>query len=211
VNGNASIPVWKFLTKDVRVRNPLAYRRLQECTVIPLAPPVFAVSLADQSAYSEELFLLPMDYVIRPLKLQDEPILLEILYHGLSSAAKHQPPPREMMSRPEISRYVEGWGRPGDSGFVAHDKNGMVLGAVWLRRPSDKSNTSPELALAVKPEHRRHGIGTALLTQLVRSNPGQSTIAISFVAGKPVLRLYERFGFKVVEELPDAVVMHRRA
>jgi len=26
-----------------------------------------------------------------------------------------------------------------------------------------------------------------------------------------VLRLYERFGFKVVEKKPDAVVMHREA
>src|SRR2546430_13755795 len=36
-----------------------------------------------------------------------------------------------------------------------------------------------------------------LLTQLVRANPEQSTISLSFVTGKPVLRLYERFGFKV--------------
>jgi len=44
---------------------------------------------------------------------------------------------------------------------------------------------------------------------LVRANPDHSTISVSFVAGKPVLRLYERFGFKVVEQRPDAVVMHR--
>jgi ribosomal protein S18 acetylase RimI-like enzyme len=171
---------------------------------------LFAVSLVDQSAYNKELFSLPMDYVIRPLIRQDEPILWEILYHGLSSPGKHEPVSREMVRRPEISRYVEGWGRTGDSGFVAHDKNGTLLGAVWLRGASDKSNASPELALAVKPEHRRHGIGTALLTQLVRANPDQSAISITFVAGKPVLRLYERFGFKVVEERPDAVVMHRQ-
>jgi hypothetical protein len=46
---------------------------------------------------------------------------------------------------------------------------------------------------------------------LVRANPDHSTISVSFVAGKPVLRLYERFGFKVVEQRPDAVVMHRPA
>ena len=151
-----------------------------------------------------------MDYVIRPLTPQDEPILWEMLCHGLSSPAKHEVPSRELVRRPEISRYVEDWGRTGDIGFVAHDKkNGALLGAAWLRRSTDKSDASPELALAVKPEHRRHGIGTALLTQLVRANPGHSTISVSFVAGKPVLRLYERFGFKVVEQRPDAVVMHR--
>ena len=151
-----------------------------------------------------------MDYVIRQLTSEDEPILWEMLYYGLSYAGKSEPPSRDVVRRPEISRYVEGWGRVGDAGFVAHDKkNQALLGAAWLRRPMDKSDASPELALAVKPEHRRHGIGTALLTQLVRANPDQSTISVSFVAGKPVFRLYERFGFKVVEQRPDAVVMHR--
>jgi GNAT superfamily N-acetyltransferase len=153
-----------------------------------------------------------MDYVIRPLTHQDEPILWEMLYYGLFSSGQNKPPSRDFVRRPEIARYVEGWGRVGDTGFVAHDKKNLaLLGAAWLRRPIDKSDASPELALAVKPEHRRHGIGTALLTQLVRAHPDHSTISVSFVAGKPVLRLYERFGFKVVEQRPDAVVMHRPA
>ena len=151
-----------------------------------------------------------MDYLIRELTRQDEAILREMLYYGLSAAGKTEPFSRDVLRRPEIARYVEGWGRVGDTGFVAHDKkNRNLLGAAWLRRPADKSDTSPELALAVKPEHRRHGIGTALLTQLVRANPNHSTISVSFVAGKPVLRLYERFGFKVVEQRPDAFVMQR--
>jgi GNAT superfamily N-acetyltransferase len=151
-----------------------------------------------------------MDYEIRPLTRQDEPILWEMLYYGLSSVGKNKPLSRDVVRRPEISRYVEGWGRGGDTGFVAHDKkNRSLLGAAWLRQPTDKSDASPELALSVKPEHRRHGIGTALLTQLVRANPDYSTISISFVAGKPVLRLYERFGFKVIEQGPDAIVMQR--
>lgn len=149
---------------------------------------------------------------MRPLVAEDEPILWEMLYQGLSSLGKKERTSRDIVRRPEFSRYVEGWGRAGDAGFVAHNqKDGMLLGAVWLRRPIDKPDAPPELALAVKPEHRRHGIGAALLTQLVRANPEQSTILLSFVAGKPVLRLYERFGFKVVEQKSAAVVMHRDA
>jgi len=152
-----------------------------------------------------------MDHVIRQLTPEDEPILWEMLYQGLSSPDKEKrPPAREIIRRPEFARYVEGWGRVGDIGFVAHNsKDGILVGAVWLRKPIDKSDAPPELALAVKPEHRRHGIGMALLTQLVRANPEQSTISLSFVSGKPVLRLYERFGFKVMEEQSGGVVMHR--
>lgn len=155
---------------------------------------------------------IAMDYVIRPLAAEDELLLWEMLYQGMSSLQEQERPSREIVHRPEFSRYVEGWGRPGDAGFVAHDKKDeSLLGAVWLRQPIHEADAPPELALSVKPEHRRHGIGTALLTQLVRANPAQSTISLSFVAGKPVLRLYERFGFKVVEERPDAVVMRREA
>src|SRR5213593_2447134 len=144
-----------------------------------------------------------MDYVTRPLVAKDEPILWEMLYQGLSSHGKKERPSRDVVHRPEFARYVEAWGRAGDTGFVAHDKkDGSLLGAVWLRRPIGKTHTPPQLALAVKPEHRGHGIGTALLTQLVRANPEQSTISLSFVTGKPILRLYERFGFKVVKEKP---------
>ena len=152
-----------------------------------------------------------MDYVIRQLTPEDEPILWEILYQGLLSPGKKELPSREIVQRPEFAQYVEGWGRPGDIGFVAHDKKDRsLLGAVWLQRPKGKTNAPPELALAVKPEHRKHGIGTALLTHLVRANPEQSTISLSLVAGKPVMRLYERFGFKVVEERPGAIVMRRQ-
>ena len=150
-----------------------------------------------------------MEYEIRPLLAKDEPILREMLYQGLSSVGNHQPS-REILQRPEFSHYADGWGRAGDTGFVARDKkDGSVVGAVWLRKPINKPDAPSELAFAVRREHRRHGIGTALLTQLVRANPNESTISVSLVAGKPVLRLYERFGFKVAQAGPDAIVMQR--
>lgn len=148
-----------------------------------------------------------MRHSIRPLTNDDEPILLEMVYHGVSSGGT-QITPHEIMHSPEFARHVEGWGRAGDTGFVAHNaENQELLGAVWLRRAS--KDAAPELAFAVKPGHRGHGIGSALLTQLVRAKPDESTISVSLVAGKRVLRLYERFGFKVIEQTPDAVVMHR--
>src|SRR5690348_12463790 len=57
-----------------------------------------------------------MEYVIRQLTMQDEPILWEMLYYGLSSARQTESPARDVVRRPEISRYVEGWGRTGDTG-----------------------------------------------------------------------------------------------
>jgi len=150
-----------------------------------------------------------MDYVIRPLQSEDEPILWEMLYQALQRETQGEETAREIVRRPEFSRYVEGWGREGDSGFVAHDSTDeQLLGAVWCRALEPQEKT-PELAFAVKPGHRRRGIGAALLTQWVRANPQQSVVSLRVAPSHPGARLYERFGFRVVEEGENAVTMRR--
>ena len=80
----------------------------------------------------------PADYDLRPLTANDEPVLWEMLYTGLRPTGGEEPP-REILRRPEYAGYVEGWGRPGDVGFIAHDKDQeLPLGAVWFREPLEK-------------------------------------------------------------------------
>jgi ribosomal protein S18 acetylase RimI-like enzyme len=149
-----------------------------------------------------------MDYVIRPLKAEDESILWEMLYEAIQRFEGETPPSRDIVHQPEFARYVESWGRPGDAGFVAHDKaNGQLLGAVWFRPPQETA--TPELAFAVKAGHRKHGIGAALLTHWVKANPEQSQISLRVRSDSPAVRLYERFGFKVASQNPEAVTMQR--
>lgn len=147
-----------------------------------------------------------MDYVIRPLTDADEPVLWEMLFQALQNA-ESEAPPRDIVDRPEFARYVQGWGREGDRGFVAHDRDTSdLLGAVWFRPPAE-----PELAFAVRPGARRRGIGAALLTQWVRANPEQSEVLLHVAATHPAVRLYERFGFKVAEQTNQTVTMRREA
>ena len=156
-----------------------------------------------------------MDYLIRPLTAADEHLLWDMLYQGLRPAEDEIGPAPDVVRRPDIARYVEGWGRAGDTGFVAHDtEEGGPLGAVWFRLPltaaGEKSgDATPELAFAVKPGQRRRGIGAALLTQWVKSNPEQSSISLAVAADHPAVRLYERFGFRVAQENPGSVTMRR--
>jgi ribosomal protein S18 acetylase RimI-like enzyme len=151
-----------------------------------------------------------MDYVIRPLTTEDEPVLWEMLHQALHTS--EGAPPRDTMKLPAFARYVEGWGRAGDAGFVAYDaQGGELFGAVWIRLFSGEPAAVPELAFAVKAGHRRRGIGAALLTQLVKANPQHSAISISAPANNPAVRLYERFGFKIAEQSEGAVTMCRDA
>ena len=40
----------------------------------------------------------------------------------------------EVLSKPELARYLQDWGRPGDTAVLAIDLDGDVrLGAAWYR------------------------------------------------------------------------------
>ena len=154
----------------------------------------------------------PADYFLRPLTAADEAILWDMLYQALSPATGEAPPP-EIVRRPEYSRFVEGWGRPDDRGFVALDKaEEALLGTVWLRARmvGDPPDAPPELAFVVKPGHRQRGIGASLLTQFIRANPNLAAVSLRVGANSPAVRLLERFGFEITTQSEKAVVMHRQ-
>ncbi|MEO8439957.1 MAG: GNAT family N-acetyltransferase [Spartobacteria bacterium] len=153
----------------------------------------------------------PSDFVLRPLTADDEPLLWEMLYQALSPE-EGEAPSREITRRPEYARFVEGWGKPEDKGYVAQEKDeGTLLGAVWLRTPVECGPDDPptELALVVRAGHRHRGIGASLLTQLVRANPRLSAVLLQVGAKSPALRLFGRFGFEITTQNDQSVVMRR--
>jgi len=152
-----------------------------------------------------------MDYLIRPLTPEDEPILWEMLYQALQTHEGQTAPAPEIVRRPEFARFVEDWGREGDAGFLAHDsaQKSQVLGAVWCRACLTEHDAAPELAFTVTSGHRRRGIGAALLTQWVRANSEQSRVLLRVAPTSPAVRLYERFGFSVVAQTDTSVTMQR--
>ena len=158
-----------------------------------------------------------IDYKIRPLTPKDEPLLWTMLSHGLNTGEPGSAPSLEVVRHSEFARYVEGWGGPNDVGFLACGTNEQdVLGAVWFRspifaphEPQPGDEEAPELAYAVAPGFRRRGIGAALFTQWVRAHPEQSVISLRVNSRNPVVRLYERFGFRVTRETADSVTLRR--
>jgi len=158
-----------------------------------------------------------MNCIIRPLELEDEPFLWEMLYQAIHVPEGQTTLPREIVQIPELARYVQGWGREGDCGFLSSDTlTSQPIGAVWLRLPIGEykgygyvnDNTS-ELSIAVLPEYRGQGVGTQLLTHLFASKYGQSSISLSVSADNPAVRLYERFRFKIVSRSDESLTMKR--
>lgn len=157
-----------------------------------------------------------LDYMIRRALASDELFLWEMLYQALHVEGR-EPYPREVLKRPNVAQYVEGWGRAGDLGFVAVDSNGQPVGAVWCRLLNGEvegfarlNDETPELGIAVLPEHRGAGVGTALLKRLLEAAKNSyPAIALSVSPNNRAIELYERLGFETVDVRETHPVMRR--
>jgi ribosomal protein S18 acetylase RimI-like enzyme len=156
-----------------------------------------------------------MAWIIQVLKDTDETFLWEMLYQALYLPEGQAALSREVVYSPELARYVQGWGRDSDDGFMAIDPlTEKAVGAVWLRLLIGENkgygyvnDKTPELGIAIFPEYRGQGIGTQLLTHLLESSCGRSSISLSVSVNNPAVRLYERFGFEVVSRSGESLLM----
>jgi len=107
---------------------------------------------------------------------------------------------------------VNNWGRPGDAGLIAWE-NGPI-GAAWYRVfPASApgfgfvDEQTPELTIAVVPSRRGGGLGAQLMDALLERarKDGHSGISLSAERGRT--GLYERYGFRPIEEKDGTVTM----
>ena len=156
---------------------------------------------------------------IRQLSPSDQQFLWEALYQSLHVPGGRSPFPRDVINQPEIAKYVRGWGRAGDMGYIAEDAVcGAPIGAAWLRllKGAERGygyvdDETPELGMAVLPEYRGRGAGSDLLGHLLESAGAvYRSVCLSVSADNPAVRLYERAGFVRVRECGDSLTMVKR-
>lgn len=155
-----------------------------------------------------------MALLIRPLTPGDESLLWRTLYHALHVPLGSEPLPPEIVHHPDLARYVASWmQRPGDMGFAA-EVDGIPIGAVWLRCWQADNHgygfvnvETPELSMALSPEHRGGGIGTAMLRCLLSEAAHYfKAVSLSVSTSNPAHRLYEREGFQPIAKPEDGSV-----
>lgn len=144
-----------------------------------------------------------LEYGYRLLTKADELFLWQMLCQ-----AAHESDVEVVMNHPDLAKYVQGWGRANDRGFIAVEQDSQQpVGAAWLRLyPSDDQgygyidDATPELSIAVLPEHRNYGVGTQLLNCVLEAAKSlYPAISLSVRATNPAVSLYQQFGFRIVE------------
>ena len=158
------------------------------------------------------------NFKIRTVGIEDQSFLREMLYECIFIPSGEIPPPKEIIRKPELAKYVENWNKPDDFGFIIFEiLTEKPVGAIWIRNFTEDNKGYgfieegiPELSIAVLTEFRGMGIGSYLLENLISKINGKyRTLSLSVNEANPALKLYKRFGFKEVKRLGDSITMKK--
>lgn len=149
--------------------------------------------------------------VIRRGGAQDVPFMRSVLTHAYGWHVN------ALDTEVPIGRYVDGWGRAGDTALIAME-GGHRVGAGWFRlfRASAPGygfvdDQTPELTIVVVPSRQRQGIGQLLLAGLLEQAQADAfrTVSVSVERDDPDTSNYDAAGFEEVGSTGSAVTMRR--
>ena len=149
--------------------------------------------------------------MIRPGGPQDVPFMRDMLRHAYYWRVDRV----SSSGEPPVRRYVERWGRPGDTALIAI-QDFQRVGAAWYRLFTSENpgygfvdEETPELSIAIVPSRRGSGLGSELLDALLERAraEGYHAVSLSVEQGSPAIGLYERHGFNQVGEDDGGVTM----
>lgn len=146
-------------------------------------------------------------WTIRSIESSDQIFLRRMLYMAIYVPPGEPPLLESIVEQPELEHYVLDFGaRFGDMGVLAVIDDEPVA-ACWLRLFSAVdpgygyvSDDVPELSIAVVPQARGRGLGTALIESAlsVAAEADFERVSLSVDGRSAALALYERLGFEHV-------------
>lgn len=150
--------------------------------------------------------------VIRSLRTEEYGLLETFLYEAIFVPEGATPPPREILQKPELRVYLDGFGTEAADLALVAERNGNVVGAAWTRIMNDYGHLEdgvPSLAISLLPEARGQGIGSRLLRSLQRClrDKGYEKMSLAVQKANYAVRMYEKAGFRRVDENEEEYLM----
>lgn len=143
--------------------------------------------------------------VLREIRENEIGLLRDFLYEAIFIPEGVDPPAREIIEQPELKIYYEDFGTGKADYCIVADDDGKVAGAVWTRIMNDYGHVddeTPSFAISLYKEYRGQGIGTQMMQEmlsLLKKN-GYSRASLAVQKANYAVRMYEKVGFKTVDE-----------
>lgn len=163
--------------------------------------------------------ILTVDEIhIRQMEKEEYPYLEDFLYDAIFQQEDSELLPRDVIYQPELAVYIKDFGKSDDLCLVA-ESEGTLLGAVWTRILAGEikgygniDETTPEIAISVRKEFRRQGIGNKLMQEMMThlKHQGYKSVSLSVNKENYAYQMYQKLGFKVVkkQEEDDLMLLH---
>lgn len=153
-----------------------------------------------------------MDVTIRKIQKREYPLLDHFLYEAIFVPEGVEPPPKTIITSPELQVYVEHFGESKDDWGLVAEVEGKIVGAVWVRIMNDYGHIdeeTPSLAISLYKEYRGFGIGTAMMKEILAllKSHGYKQVSLSVQKANYAAKLYLKAGFEIVRESEEEYIM----
>ena len=160
----------------------------------------------------EDLVEVHYGVLIRKLCTEEAGLLKDFLYEAIFIPEGVEPPPRDIVERPELRVYYEYFGRGAADHCLVAEADGHVVGAVWTRIMKDYGHVddeTPSFAISLIPEYRGKGIGTRLMLNMLKLLKEQGFKQASLAVQKEnyAVQMYKNVGFEIADENDEEFIM----
>jgi ribosomal protein S18 acetylase RimI-like enzyme len=127
-----------------------------------------------------------------------------------------EPPPRDIVEKPEINIYIKDFGTKKDDFGLLAMLNDKVAGGAWVRILAGEikgygniDSETPEFAIALFKEYRNQGIGTVLMLKMIDylKNKGYEQCSLAVQKANYAVKMYQKVGFEIVGEKEEEFLM----
>ena len=148
----------------------------------------------------------------RPLQPSETELLKTFIYEAIFIPEGVEPPPFDIIFRPEIALYYEGFGNGSADNCIVAEVDGKVVGAVWTRIMNDYGHVddqTPSFAISLLKDFRNQGIGTELMRRMLQllKNQGYKQASLAVQKANYAVRMYKKVGFEIVDENTEEFIM----
>ena len=150
--------------------------------------------------------------VIRELQPEETDLLKVFLYEAIFIPEGTAPPARDIVERPELRLYYDGFGSGTADHCLAAEADGRVIGAVWTRIMNDYGHVddeTPSFAISLLPEYRGQGIGTRLMRDMLSllKEQGYGKASLAVQKANYAVGMYKNVGFEITDENDQEYIM----